>query len=269
MIRSFAKSRRVLAVGLILTAGLALFAVLRRAGSSVAFAAIAGILTLLLGLAFSFIVARTVAASEEQKVLALLHLELKPGAFVEAYAPVVRAMKPKSSSRVASAVNLADGYCASGEFSRALATLETPDENLPPAHRDALTALILRASCRYLLWSGDRSAAGAAVSRFEKFLTSLRATNPRLAEAMRSDAENYSLWLELLDGKTTDTAELERKMRATPTLLGKFDICRMICLAARNAGDAATSERIENLVAQEGGDLAFAHEIRARKKNSS
>ncbi len=269
MIRSFAKSRRVLAVGLILTAGLALFAVSRRMENSAAFAAIAGILTLLLGSALSFIVARTVAASEEQKLLALLHIELKPREFVAAYAPVVRAMKPKSSSRVASAAALADGYCAAGEFSRALETLEMPDEKVPAAHRDALTALNLRASCRYLLWSGDRSAAGAAISHFEKFLTALAATNPRLAGAMGEDAENYSLWLELLAGKTTDTDELERKMRATPTLLGKFDVCRMICLASRNADDTSTFERIENLVAKEGGELVFAREIRSRVKKSS
>ena len=79
---------------------------------------------------------------------------------------------------------------------------------------------------------------------------------------MRRDVELYVLWCSLLAGEKTDTGRLEDLMKKTPTMLAKFDICRMVVLAAKNNEDRLTEERFCRLIASEGGGLACAAQMR-------
>ncbi len=264
MIRCFAKSRRVFAAGLTITAALALYAAYRRAGGPLWVSVVSLTMTVGLGYVLSLLAARMTAASCDHAMLALLHLDLKPRAFVDAYAPAVRGMKPGSPARIIAAEALAEGFCALGDYPRALEALEEPGGDLPPKQRGALRALVLRSRCRCRLWSGDLPAARTAAAEFRDHVAALKSSNPRLAESMGRDAELYSLWLALLDGGRADLSELEKRMAEAPIKLVKLDICRVILLAAKNAGDSAAVERFQKVFADEGGELAFAVQLRRR-----
>lgn len=264
MIRCFKKSRRVLFFLLALTLALAALIAARRAGGPPGLQAAAVVSVLLAGGALSFFAANMTASVCEHALLAKLHLELDPRGFVEEYAAVVGAMKIGSAGRVIAAANLADGFCALGEWERALDTMEEPGEDIKPRRRAALTALVLRNRCRFLLSGGRADEAADALDAFLSHIASIEGQAPALAASMRQDAELYSLWLSLLSGGTADMAELEGRMAAAPAKLGKLDVCAMLILAAANAGDGAAEERFSRLFAAEGGGLAAACALREK-----
>lgn len=206
-----------------------------------------------------------VASACQQSMLEQLHLKLQPDAFVAAYAPVAEAMPPDSAGAVTAAVNLADGYCAAGDWQQALATLVQPSAQLAEPKRSALQALVLRSRCRYCLWGGEVPVAEAALQTFARQVESLRESNPPLAENLQGDVELYQTWLGLLTGHTADCGALEQKMQQLPTKLAKLDVCWMLLLASRAARDEAAEKRYESLFRQEGGNLAAARTLRGAK----
>ncbi|MGN0881462.1 hypothetical protein [Cloacibacillus porcorum] len=262
MIGCFAKSRMALAAGLVTTAVVTLCVAVRRADGPLWLAVIAVALVLTLGCLLSLLVANMTAAHCDHALQRLLHIDLEPELFVKAYEPVALSMRPGRAGRVIAAVNLSEGLCAMGEWRRALQVIEEPGDDLPPLRRGALKALVMRSRCRCMLWSGDRDTAERAVAEFKTCIETLDSSNPRLAAEMRRDVELYVLWCSLLAGEKTDTGRLEDLMKKTPTMLAKFDICRMIVLAAKNNEDRLTEERFCRLIASEGGGLACAVQMR-------
>ena len=206
-----------------------------------------------------------VASACQQSMLEQLHLKLQPDAFVATYAPVAEAMPPDSAGAVTAAVNLADGYCAAGDWQQALATLVQPSAQLAEPKRSALQALVLRSRCRYCLWGGEVPGAEAALQTFARQVESLRESNPPLAENLQGDVELYQTWLGLLTGHTADCGVLEQKMQQLPTKLAKLDVCWMLLLASHAARDEAAEKRYESLFRQEGGNLAAARTLRGAK----
>lgn len=264
MILYFGRSRAIFYTGLAATAALAVAVAYRRADGPFWLLVITVALVALVGSAVTTLVANIAAASCESRVLEKLHLALEPEEFITLYEKAARGQKQGSVQRVVGLASLADGYCAAGDWRRALKTLEEPGEAVPQAKRASLEALVKRNRCRYTLWGGSPKEAGAALASFKKQLASLEAQNPKLAENFGADAKLYATWLSLLEGGKADMAELEEKMRRTPTKLAKFDICQMLITAARRAHDAEAEERYSRMFAEEGGHLARAKDLRRK-----
>lgn len=260
------KSRRVLIAGgvasLVLLAALAIY---RRQVMPLWQLVLTLVLAAAVCLAVTWFAAGVVASACQQSMLEQLHLKLQPDEFVAAYAPVVEAMRPDTAGAVTAAVNLADGFCAAGDWQRALDTLVQPSAQLAEPRRSALQALVLRSRCRYRLWGADVSGAKDAVQAFARQVESLRDSNPTLAKNLQGDVELYTTWLGLLTGHTADCTVLEHKMQQLPTKLAKLDVCWMLMLAGRAAHDEAAVQRYRTLFRQEGGNLAAARELRGQQ----
>ena len=259
MILYFGRSRAIFYTGLAATAALALAVAYRRADGPFWLLILTVSLVAIIGSAVTTLVANIAAASCESRVLEKLHIALEPEEFISLYEKAARGQKHGSAQSVVGLASLADGYCAAGDWRRALKTLEEPGEAVPQAKRAALTALVKRNRCRYTLWGGNPKEARAALASFEKQLDSLKEQNPKLVENFGSDAKLYATWTALLEGGKADMAELEETMRRTPTKLAKFDLC-----AARRARDAEAEERYSRMFAEEGGHLARAKDLRKK-----
>lgn len=264
MILYFGRSRAIFYTGLAATAALALAVAYRRADGPFWLLILTVSLVAIIGSAVTTLVANIAAASCESRVLEKLHIALEPEEFISLYEKAARGQKHGSAQSVVGLASLADGYCAAGDWRRALKTLEEPGEAVPQAKRTALTALVKRNRCRYTLWGGNPKEARAALASFEKQLDSLKEQNPKLVENFGSDAKLYATWTALLEGGKADMAELEETMRRTPTKLAKFDLCQMLIIAARRARDAEAEERYSRMFAEEGGHLARAKDLRKK-----
>ena len=258
MILYFGRSRAIFYTGLAATAALALAVAYRRAGGPFWLLILTVSLVAIIGSAVTTLVANIAAASCESRVLEKLHIALEPEEFISLYEKAARGQKHGSAQSVVGLASLADGYCAAGDWRRALKTLEEPGEAVP------LTPLVKRNRCRYTLWGGNPKEARAALASFEKQLDSLKEQNPKLVENFGSDAKLYAAWTSLLEGGKADMAELEETMRRTPTKLAKFDLCQMLIIAARRARDAEAEERYSRMFAEEGGHLARAKDLRKK-----
>lgn len=256
------KSRRVLLGGGLATlVCLAALAVSRR-GLPVWQQAVTLVLAAVVCLAATRFAAGMVASACEESILEQLHLKLQPQAFLQAYEPIAGAQHPDSAGAVTAAVNLADGYCAAGNWQQALQTLVTPSAAIAEPRRSALQALVLRSRCRYCLWGGAAEQAQSALQAFAGHVEKLRAANPRLADSLQGDVALYTTWCGLLQGRPADRAVLEQTMRRLPTKLAKLDVCWMLLLASRAAKDPAKEQQYTALFVQEGGALAAAQALR-------
>ena len=190
MILYFGRSRAIFYTGLAATAALALAVAYRRADGPFWLLILTVSLVAIVGSAVTTLVANIAAASCESRVLEKLHIALEPEEFISLYEKAARGQKHGSAQSVVGLASLADGYCAAGDWRRALKTLEEPGEAVPQAKRAALTALVKRNRCRYTLWGGNPKEARAALASFEKQLDSLKEQNPkaRLAEGAEPEA---------------------------------------------------------------------------------
>lgn len=260
------KSRAVLVVGglatLVLLAALTLY---RWQGMPPWQLALTLVLAAGVGLGVTWFAAGMVASACQQAMLEQLHIKLQPDAFVAAYAPVAEAMDPDTAGAVTAAVNLADGYCAAGDWQRALDTLVMPSDRLAEPRRSALQTLVWRSRCRYRLWGADVPGAQAAVQAFACQVASLKESNPPLAKNLQADLVLYETWLGLLTGHTADCGALERALRQLPTKLAKLDVCWMLMLAGQASHDGEREQRYRTLFRQEGGDLAAARQLRGQE----
>lgn len=262
MFRYFGKSRGVFAAGLVLTAALAAAMAVRRADREPWVALVTVGLALALGVVLSLLAANLAATGCEQAAQEKLHLALDPEGFLRAYGPAVARMKPGSPARCRGAASLAEGLCAAGRWQEALEALEEPGAAVPEGRRAALEALVLRCRCRYWLWGGQPGPAGEALEALKALLTAQTAANPSLAMSLRQEVRLFGVWQHLLEGGQADRAGLEELMRRQPTKLGKLDVCWMLLLDSRNAGDEEARRRYAALLAQEGGGLACARALR-------
>lgn len=257
------KSRRVLQIGGLATLVCLVALAVSRRGLPVWQQVITLVLAAVVCLAATRLAAGMVASACEEAMLEQLHLKLQPQAFLEAYEPVARAQHPDSAGAVTAAVNLADGYCAAGNWQRALQTVVTPSQAIPEPQRSALQALVLRSRCRYCLWGNATKQAQSALQAFASHVEALRSTNPRLADSLQGDVSLYTIWYSLLKGHPADRKALEETMRRLPTKLAKLDVCWMLVLASRAAKDSAEEQRYTSLFVQEGGGLAAVQALRS------
>lgn len=256
------KSRRVLQIGGLATLICLVALVVSRRGQPVWQQVLTLVLAAAVCLAATRLAAGMVASACEESILGQLHLKLQPQAFLQDYEPIVLAQRPDSTGAVTAAVNLADGYCAAGNWERALQTLVTPSAAIPEPRRSALQALVLRSRCRYCLWGNATEQAQGALQAFADHVEALRSTNPQLAESLQGDVALYTTWYGLLLGHTADCTVLGETMRRLPTKLAKLDVCWMLVLASRVAKDPTKEQRYTALFAQEGGALAAAQVLR-------
>ena len=152
MILYFGRSRAIFYTGLAATAALALAVAYRRAGGPFWLLVVTVALVVLVGSAVTTLVANIAAASCESRVLEKLHIALEPEEFISLYEKPARGQKQGSVQRVVGLASLADGYCAAGDWRRALKTLEEPAKR-SAAKRASLEALVKRNRCRYTLWA--------------------------------------------------------------------------------------------------------------------
>lgn len=258
------KSRRVLQAGGLATLVCLVALAVSRHGLPVWQQAVTLVLAAAVCLMATRFAAGMVASSCEESILEQLHLKLQPQSFLQAYEPVVRAMRPDSAGAVTASVNLADGYCAAGDWQQALRTVVQPAASLPEPQRSALQALVLRSRCRYCLWGGQPEPAQEALRAFGEQVEALRTVNPRLAENLQGDVALYTTWYGLLRGQPADRGALEKTMRSLPTKLAKLDVCWMLMLASRVAADPEGEQRYTSLLLEEGGALAAAETLRRR-----
>lgn len=257
------KSRRVLQAGGLATLVCLAALVISCRGMPVWQQVVTLVLAAVVCLTATRLAAGMVASACEESMLEELHLKLQPRAFLRAYEPVVRAQRPDSAGAVTAAVNLADGYCADGNWQQALQTLVMPSAAIPEPRRSALQALVQRSRCRYCLWGSQLEQAQKELQAFAGNVEALRASNPRLADNLQGDVTLYTTWCGLLQGQPADRTALEETMRRLPTKLAKLDVCWMLVLASRAAADPAGEQRYASLFVQEGGALAAAQTLRS------
>lgn len=257
------KSRRVLQIGGLATLVCLAALIISRRGQPLWQQAVTLVLAAVVCLAATRLVAGMVASACEESMLEELHLKLQPRAFLRAYEPVLRAQRPDSAGAVTAAVNLADGYCADGNWQQALQTLVMPAASILEPRRSALQALVQRSRCRYCLWGDQPEQARKELQAFAGCVEALRESNPRLADNLQGDVDLYTTWYGLLQGHPADRAALEETMRRLPTKLAKLDVCWMLVLASREAADPVGEQRYASLFVQEGGALAAAQTLRS------
>ena len=124
MILYFGRSRAIFYTGLAATAALALAVAYRRADGPFWLLILTVSLVAIIGSAVTTLVANIAAASCESRVLEKLHIALEPEEFISLYEKAARGQKHGSAQSVVGLASLADGYCAAGDWRRALKTLE-------------------------------------------------------------------------------------------------------------------------------------------------
>lgn len=274
MIRCFGRSRAVLALGVAGTAVLAVLAGAQRAGYPLWVLCITVALVPVLGVSLSVMLAGMAASHCNQKLLAILHIQLRPKEFLSAYARVPGRAAPKSTGRVITSAYLADGYCAAGQPQKALETLVWDFDAEKRGSRLPLQGLLLHNQCRYFLHCGDAAGAGGAADKLQELIERLEKENPALALNLGGQLKLYRVWIDVLNGTSADEQYLQEELKQSSTKIARLELYWLLAL---NCGQRSQESRVGNdeaanpqprleylqKIVDEGGETALASRARA------
>ena len=253
MIRGFWQSR--LAVGGILLVSAVLAAVIAIRDVSMGYPAyipiVAAVLTLGIGAAAGRLVGNIAANTCNTRLLGLLHVELDPEAFLQAYEAVPGRLKEGSWDRAVASSYLAEGYAAAGRFSEAMATL-CPSCTGKPQAILAVKSLYYSSLCSYALSSGDCSRAWEASEELEKIISS-QDISPAFAQNMRNQLNLCRERLACLGGEEVDRQWLTSQLAQAAYTLRRLEILETLARYAINLGrDEEAREYLEQMRQQAG-----------------
>ncbi|MEG2672318.1 MAG: hypothetical protein RR937_03985 [Ruthenibacterium sp.] len=262
MIRCFWQSKLVAVLGAGLTLGLTVWAVLYRAQQPIWIMGITAVLMLLLGLVVTKLLASNIATHRNQMMLAMLHLELAPQKFIDAYADVPAHTAPHSATHAVACSYLADGYCAAGNPSLALQTLTQDTGAALPKSKDALEGLYYHNQCNYYLHADDAEHAIVAAQHLQALINRILKENTPLALNLNADSKLFKAWIDFLNGDAVDTASLTEKLEAQPSKIKKLDTEWLLARVFAKMGNVEQARHYGADILENGGTLAIVAQAR-------
>ncbi|MDE6881356.1 MAG: hypothetical protein K2P20_08350 [Oscillospiraceae bacterium] len=198
---------------------------------------VAAVLTLCLGAAVGRLAGNIVANTRNTKLLGLLHVELDPRAFLDAYTPVPERLKKGSWDYAVSRSYLAGGYAAAGEFDRA-ASLLCPDCGGKPQAALAVRGLYYSNLCACALAQGDCDKARQAAAGLEAVVAD-PAASPAFAQNMGLQLTFCRERLACLEGGQVDRQWLSGQLKSAPYALRRLEILEVLARDALRRGRGA------------------------------
>lgn len=259
MIRCFRASRITQAAGWILSVAVATLVFVLRRGNDLWINTIAALLVLALGFVVTRLVANIVATNTNSKLLGILHVEMDPQRFLNAYEQVPKRLKKGGLNHAVACISLADGYAAKGEY--ALAESMLPQgrlEGISPKLQAAAEVMTLSARTDYALQAGDADHAEAALRNLQDAVERARGVNPTLAANLQNRLKLYQAWLKVLHGGSTDEKALEQMLGHTPVLLQRLEIWLVEANSCLNRGNGQAARKHAEIIQDQAGGTHFA-----------
>jgi len=252
MIRCFKKS--MLATGLVwaLAIVIAVLVWIRNADRELYIPIIATICLLGIGYISGKLLGSIIAARENQKLLSLLHVDLEPEKFIEAYREIP-AKADKGADRIIAYSYLADGYAAAGDPDRALETLSAEVTDKHGNKKDSLICLYFNNRCHYQLLAGQKDEAKHSQAALLKAIAGAKAQNPDLAKNMNEKAFLWENYLKYYDGKPVNVTDLERFISKSQFAIDRLEGKYLLKLHYERGHQKDESARLAQEIKNEGG----------------
>jgi len=227
MIRAFWQSKLTAAGIFAASVVIAVLIWIRDQGYPLYIPIVASILVVLLGVFMGRLAANIVATNCNTKLLGLLHMDLDPEAFLQAYQPIPGRLKSGSLNYVVTRSYLADGYAAKGDFDAALATL-CPPEQSPHGTDPALRGVYFQNLCAYRLGAGDLAGAGQALDELEAVIAGCGEKRTGLTQNLTQTAAVLKARLACQRGRSVDREWLEGQAKKAPYKLRHLDLLQIL-----------------------------------------
>lgn len=258
MIRGFRRSRIAWIGTLVLAAAIAVAIWIRDRGYPLYIPIVATLLMLALGFVAAKLLGNLIAQQENAKLLGILHVELDPKGFVEAYAPVVKRLKEGSRDRTIASAYLADGYAAAGMYDKALAALEFPAKGKQGEEDVVLLGLYYTNRSGYCLEREDIGEAREAMESLEAVIEKIRLSGKLpLAENLSLSLELRQDRLAVLEGKPVDPERLEDLRRSAQYRLRQLEILKTLAMDAINRENWESAEKLLKSLNTNGGRTCY------------
>ena len=224
-----------------------------RRGAPVYIPVIATVLTVGVGYFLSRLLGNLSASTQNTKLLGLLHMELDPERFIEAYKEVPEKIPKTRRDHAVTASYLADGYMAAGQPEKALSTLEKGFEGRDITKDLPLQGLYHGNRLGYLVDAKEMGAAKEEAEKVDQIVNQSAASNRALSENLRSALLLRRARIGISEGEVIDRTWLEGMLSNATYNLRRLELYLTLAENAKLKGDAKTAETYFKKMAEEGG----------------
>lgn len=256
MIRGYRQSRIAFWGVIVLSVFLAAAVWVRDREYQVYIPILASTLLVIIGLLTAQLLGNLVANHMTTRALGLLHMELDPKAFLDAFSQVPGRLKPNSRGRAIASSYLADGYAASGEFQKAVDTL-CPNYTSPKGEDPALKGLYYNNLSAYYLGMENTDLAQEAMDALESLIDGTRLTKPELSKNLSQNLRLYKAKKKSLLGQSVDEQWLEDSLTRAQYKLRRLEILQVLAQDAANREDWAAARKHWAAMQREGGKTFY------------
>lgn len=217
---------------------------------------LASTLLIIIGLLTAQLLGNLVANHLTTRALGLLHMELDPKAFLDAFSQVPGKLKKDSRSYAIASSYLADGYAANGEFQKAVDTL-CPNYAGPKGEDPALKGLYYNNLSAYYLGMEDTEKAREAMDALESLIDGTRLTKPELSKNLSQNLHLYKMKKKSLLGQPVDTEWLEDALAHAQYQLRRLEIVQVLARDAASRKDWSAARKHWATLQKEGGKTFY------------
>ena len=225
---------------------------------------VATLLAAAVGFLLSRLLGNLVASNENTRLLGILHMDLDPDRFIDAYREIPAKVRKGTRDHAVLSSYLADGYAAAGNPEQALLILEEGfggmEEVLKGSQEKDLPLQGLWHGNRllYLLDAGKTEEAKKAASAVEKLITACEKTNRALAENLRTSLLLRRARISIAEGTRIDDKWLVTLVSGSTYHLRRLEIYRTIVENALLRGDRKEASEYIGRLQKEGGKTWFS-----------
>lgn len=184
---------------------------------------IASALTFGIGFLAAKLLGNVLANMETTRFLGFLHMELDPAKFLNAFEPVPDRLKANTRDAAIARSYLADGYWASGQFQKALETL-----NAPLPEKDlALKGLYAADRCAYYLALEDTANARKAIAELTGVVEKSSTEKPELSRNLSKSLWLYQRQLDCLSEKPVELARIQEEFGTVQYNIRRLELAKL------------------------------------------
>ena len=256
MIRGFWKSRLVFDGICVLTLSLSVALWIRDRNYQIYIPIVASVLMLGIGYSAAVLAGNLVANQENTKYLGILHVDLDPVRFVEAYGPAVDRLNKNSRDYAICCTYLADGYAAAGDYVKAAETL-VPRFESKKGDDYAMMGQYYSNLAGYALNGENVAQAREAMEMLQNVIDICESTNPGLAGNLTISLRLHRNRLAALEGEAAETQWLGEMFEDAKYVIRRMEIAKTLAMDAVNRGDKNTAADYLKKIHREAGKSCY------------